>query len=117
MLRFVIRRLVVAIPILVISSALVFTVVHLTTNPVAGLRTNPRISPEDIARYRHTLGLDKSGPEQYRIWLVNFVKGNWGTSLFTGRGVSAEIREALANSLVLGIAGFTLSLLLGVVIG
>jgi peptide/nickel transport system permease protein len=117
MLRFVIRRLVVSIPILLLSSVLVFTVVHLTTNPVAGLRTNPRISAEDVARYRHTLGLDKSGPEQYRIWLLNFLRGNWGSSLFSGRAVSGEVREALANSLVLGLAGFSLSLALGVAIG
>jgi peptide/nickel transport system permease protein len=113
----VLHRLLVSVPILLVASVLVFTVIHLTTDPMAGLRTNPRVTAADVARYRHTLGLDRSGPEQYRIWLIHFLQGNWGSSLFSGRSVAADIREALANSLLLGVAGFLLSLLVGVAVG
>jgi peptide/nickel transport system permease protein len=117
MLRFILRRLLISIPLLLIASVLVFTVIHLTTDPVAGLRVNPRISAADMTRYRHDLGLDRSGPAQYFAWLGNFVRGNWGSSLFSGISVSKQIREALVNSMVLGITGFALALLLGVAIG
>jgi peptide/nickel transport system permease protein len=117
MLRFIFRRLLISIPLLVIASVLVFTVIHLTTDPVAGLRVNPRISAADMQRYRHDLGLDRSGPAQYFAWLGNFVRGNWGTSLFSNISVSSQIREALVNSMVLGITGWALALLLGVTIG
>src|SRR5437867_9803206 len=103
MLRYIIRRLLIAIPILLISSIMVFTVINLTTDPVAGLRTNPRITQEDQARYRHTLGLDKSPVQRYLVWLGNFVKGNWGESLFTQRAVSGDIKSAFGNSLQLGL--------------
>ncbi len=106
MLRFVLRRALFSIPLLLIASVLVFTVIHLTTDPVAGLRVNPRISPADMERYRHDLGLDRSGPQQYFAWLGNFVQGNWGTSLFSSISVSSQIREAIANSVVLGVTGF-----------
>ncbi len=117
MLRFVLRRLLVSIPLLIVASVLVFTVMHLTTDPVAGLRVNPRISAADMARYRHDLGLDRSGPAQYFAWLGNFVQGKWGHSLFSSISVSSTIREALGNSAVLGIAGFVLALAVGISIG
>jgi peptide/nickel transport system permease protein len=117
MLRFIVRRLLVSIPLLIVASVLVFTVLHLTTDPAAGLRVNPRISAADVERYRHDLGLDKSGPAQYFAWLGNFVRGQWGTSLFSSIPVAGQIREALVNSLFLGITGFAIALLVGVSVG
>src|SRR5262245_51116966 len=117
MLRFIIRRLLISIPLLVVASVLVFTVMHLTTDPAAGLRVNPRISAADMTRYRHDLGLDRSGPAQYFAWLGNFVRGKWGTSLFSGIAVSSQIREALVNSMVLGIVGWLIAVVFGVTIG
>lgn len=117
MLRFILRRLLISIPLLLVASVLVFTVMHLTTDPTAGLRVNPRISAADMARYRHDLGLDRSGPAQYFAWLGNFVRGNWGTSLFSGISVSSQIREALVNSMVLGITGWLIAVIFGIAIG
>jgi peptide/nickel transport system permease protein len=117
MLRFILRRLLISIPLLLVASVLVFTVLHLTIDPAAGVRVNPRISVADVQRYRHDLGLDRSGPAQYFAWLGNFVQGKWGHSLFSSTSVSGEIREALVNSMVLGVTGFTIALLLGVGIG
>src|SRR6266702_106962 len=117
MLRFTIRRLLISIPLLLVASVLVFTVIHLTIDPTAAVASNPRLSVQDIQHYRHDLGLDRSGPAQYFAWLGNFVRGNWGTSLFSGISVTSQIREALVNSMVLGVTGFTLALLLGVIIG
>jgi peptide/nickel transport system permease protein len=117
MLRFTVRRLLIAVPLLVVASVLVFTVLHLTTDPAAGLRVNPRVSAADVQRYRHDLGLDKSGPAQYLAWLGNFVRGRWGTSLFSNIAVSTQIREALVNSLFLGIIGFVIALVIGVSVG
>src|SRR6266498_4979188 len=106
MLRFIVRRLLVSI-----------TVLHLTTDPAAGIRANPRATAADVQRYRHDLGLDRSGPAQYFAWLGNFVQGKWGTSLFSSISVSSQIRDALGNSVVLGLTGFALALVLGVGIG
>src|SRR6266545_3254329 len=117
MLRFIVRRLLVSIPLLLVASVLIFTVLHLTTDPAAGIRANPRATAADVQRYRHDLGLDRSGPAQYFAWLGNFVRGRWGTSLFTSIRVSTQIREALANSLFLGLTGFAIALLIGVSVG
>jgi ABC-type dipeptide/oligopeptide/nickel transport system permease component len=117
MLRYAIRRLIFSIPVLLLSSVLVFAVVHATADPTALMRSNPRVSQADIARVRQQLGLDRSGPAQYVGWLSHFVRGDWGISLITGAPVGDDIRQALVNSAILGVAGILLSVVIGVAIG
>jgi peptide/nickel transport system permease protein len=117
MWQYAARRGLVSIPVLLLASIAVFLVVHATASPLGALRTNPRVSQEAIAKYKHDLGLDKSGFQQYTTWLGNFVRGRWGTSLITERSVAGDIREGLANTLTLGITSFVLSLIIGIAIG
>ena len=117
MFQYVVRRLIISIPIFLIASVLVFAVVRETASPLTALRTNPRVRAEDLQRYKEQVGLDKSGPEQYRIWLGDFVTGDWGKSLITKRPVWPEIRTALANTLVLGGVAVVFSVIVGVAIG
>jgi peptide/nickel transport system permease protein len=115
--RYILRRLIYAIPVLLISSVLVFVVVHATADPLGAARLNPRIRPEDIARVREALGLDRSGFQQYMTWLGHFLTGDWGTSLASNRPVAPDIRSALWNSAVLGVVATVVSLTIGVAIG
>jgi peptide/nickel transport system permease protein len=115
--QYVARRVLVSIPVLLIASIAVFAIVHLTTSPLGALKTNPRVSQEALRQYKHDLGLDKSGYQQYLSWLKNFARGDWGTSLITSRPVAPDIKEALVNTLTLGLIAFVVSLLLGVSIG
>jgi peptide/nickel transport system permease protein len=117
MLRYAIRRLLFSIPVLLVSSVLVFAVVHATADPTALMRSNPRVTQADIARVRQQLGLDRSGPAQYVGWLSHFVRGDWGSSLITGSPVGDDIRQALVASAILGVAGIFFSVLIGVAIG
>lgn len=117
MLKFALRRLIYSIPVLLIASILVFAVVHATVDPTAGISFNPRIRPEDIARYKRDLGLDKPAYQQYFVWLSHFVRGDWGKSVITQASVGPQIRQALGNTLELGLVATTFSLLIGVAIG
>jgi peptide/nickel transport system permease protein len=117
MVRYIIRRLIYSIPVLVIASILVFIVMRKAADPTAALRLNPRISAADVARLRHVLGLDQSGVGQYLTWAKNFVLGNWGISVVSQRSVFEQIRTALVNSAILGIVAITFSLIIGVAIG
>lgn len=115
--RYIIRRVVYSIPVLLIASIAVFAVIRATYSPTAAIALNPRATPETIQKFKEDLGLDKSATQQYWIWLKGFVRGDWGESLITNRAVFPDIKEAAANTLVLGLTGLALSLLLGVGIG
>lgn len=117
MLQYVLRRLLFSIPILIIASVFVFAAARASTSPLAALRSNPRISQQDIIEYKRTLGLDRPAHTQYLTWLGNFVQGKWGKSLVSQRPVFPDIREGLANTAVLAIIATTLSLAIGVGIG
>src|SRR5262245_37964293 len=117
MFRYIVRRLIIAVPMLLIASILVFFILRNTFDPLGGAALNPRIRPQDIERIRHDSGLDKSQPQQYWIWLKAFVRGDWGNSLLTRRPVYHDIQNALANTLVLGVIATVFSLLVGAGIG
>jgi peptide/nickel transport system permease protein len=117
MLRFMVRRLVIAIPVLILGTLIVFLAVRSTTDPVRAAMRNPHTTPADLAKYRHDLGLDKSWAQQYWIFLEKFFRGNFGNSLHSGAPVWPSLKEALVNSLVLGGIAFVIAITIGVAIG
>src|SRR5207244_4006249 len=104
MFRYIVRRVLVSIPVLLLASVIVFAVVRSTINPLAGCAINPHVSKADCIRLTHELGLDRPMHVQYLKWLGHFARGDWGTSLLSSRPVFPDIRSALANTLVLGLA-------------
>lgn len=117
MLRYIARRLLVAIPILFLLSVVVFAAARASASPDAALRLNPRTSPEAIQNIRSELGLEESNVTQYRKWLGNFVQGDLGDSLVKRRPVAPMLKDAIGNTLVLGLAGIGVALLIGITVG
>jgi peptide/nickel transport system permease protein len=117
MVRYTIRRVLFSIPVIVLASIVVFLVVRTTIDPFAGAAINPRVRPEDIDRIRALYGLDRPLVVQYWRWLEHFVRGDWGSSLLSNRPVFPDIRDALANTFVLGVTASAISIFVGIGIG
>ncbi len=117
MFRYILRRLIFSIPVLLVSSILVFTVIRANGDFLRSTQANPRADPRAIAAARKALGLDRSGYQQYVGWITHFVRGQWGRSLLSNRPVAKDIRDALWNTLVLGAVATVFSLIIGVGIG
>ena len=106
-ISYIIRRLLTAIPVLLIITSAVFGLMQtLPGGPLAAYENNPEIKAADIARLRHELGLDRPIYVQYWAWLTNFLRGDWGYSFKTKRPVLTEIWERFPNTLFL--TGFSL---------
>jgi len=103
MIRFVFRRVFWAVPVLLISSIIVFAAVRATTDPVKAAQRNPRTTAAALEKYKHDLGLDKSEPEQYWKWISHFALGDFGSSQHSNLPIWPGLRTALVNSLVLGL--------------
>ena len=118
MLRFVLRRLLWMIPTLLVITFLVFVAIRLGTDPVqAYTRLNPRATEETIQLYKDANGLNGSIVEQYFAWLGNFVTFNWGDSILGNRPVWPQLKNAMANTLVLGITATFIGVSVGLLIG
>src|SRR6266566_9732052 len=82
MLSFIIRRLLIAIPLVLLSTVLVFLLVANSGDPMADLKgRNPPVPPQVIQTREHQLGLDKPMPQRYWTWLTHFVRGDMGKSI------------------------------------
>jgi peptide/nickel transport system permease protein len=101
-LWFLARRVLQAIPLLLVVSGLVFLLIHAAPGgPLAIYLSNPNVRPEDIERLRRALGLDRPLWQQYWSWLAAFVQGDWGYSFSDGRPVASRIVERLPATLEL----------------
>ena len=107
--RLAARRLVEAVPLLLIVSAVAFTLLQLVPGgPLEVYLSNPGVRPEDLERLRRALGLDRPLTEQYVRWIAAFVRGDWGYSFSDGRPVLTRVAERLPASLELLGASFLL---------
>jgi len=96
---------------------LVFLLLHVAPGNPAELLLGPAASPSQIAAQRHALGLDRPLPEQYAAWLGRFVRGDWGTSIVTGRPVRLMLLEAWPATARLVVLSLLLSYALGIALG
>ncbi len=100
--RFLARRILQAIPLLLLISLLVFLLIHAAPGgPLAVYLSNPNVRPQDLERLRRALGLDRPLWQQYVSWLAAFARGDWGYSFSDGRPVAERIVERLPATLEL----------------
>jgi peptide/nickel transport system permease protein len=118
MTRYIIRRVIQALPLLLVISFTVFLLMNLIPGgPLAAYENNPDISPEDLARLKRELGLDAPIHMRYWKWLTSVALGDWGISEITRRPALVEITEKLPNTLYLSLTAFALALLISIPIG
>ncbi|MGW4729867.1 ABC transporter permease [Streptomyces shenzhenensis] len=115
MLRYVLRRLLASVPVVCVASFILFWAVRATFDPLAKLRQS--VDPAALRRETVRLGLDRSLPEQYLLWVKGFVQGDWGTSTRTGGAVLPMVGDALGTTVQLILWGVALSVVLALVIG
>ncbi|MBI4636547.1 MAG: ABC transporter permease [Candidatus Rokubacteria bacterium] len=117
MRRYLAKRLLVAIPSLLIASLIVFTLPRLIPGDVVVLMLEEKAYAKDIEELRAKLGLDRALPVQYLEWLGNAVRGDLGESLWTRRPVLEEIGRRLPITLELAFLATLLALLIAVPVG
>ncbi len=117
MLKYLIKRLLLAIPVLLVTAILVFSALHLAGGDPVNLIAGPTAPKETRDAIRVRLGLDKPLPVQFAIYMGNILKGDLGNSIFTRREVSEMIVEKLPITAELGLAAFTLAYILAIPIG
>ena len=118
MTRYVVRRILIAIPVLVGISMVLFAVLALAPgDPFAELATNSNVPPEVAQRLRAEFGLDDPVPVRYVRWFTAMLRGEWGYSFQSRMSVGRLILQRLPVSLwVLGSA-YLLALLVAVPVG
>jgi peptide/nickel transport system permease protein len=117
MRRLVLRRVVWSVPSLVIVSALTFVLAALTPGDAARVVLGTNTDPAAYERIRDQLGLDQPLVTQYVDWVAHALRGDLGSSIFTGEPVTAIIGSRLGVTLTLILGATLVAAVLGVGIG
>ena len=118
MLKYIARRLIIAIPELLIISFMVFMIMEAAPGDFLDqYKLDPSMSKETLEAMRKELGLDQHPLVRYFKWLSGAVRGNFGYSFYYRRPVSKLIWERVAATLTLSLTSLTGSWILGVALG
>ena len=117
MTTYILRRLVQTIPVLFLSSVLVFALIRFIPGDPAMLIAGPDALPEQITAVRARLGLDRPIWVQYLIWISQILRGDLGVSVLNGFPVAEMIKLKFAATLELTLGGMLVALLISVPLG
>ena len=115
--RYVLRRMLLAVPVLIGASFLIFAMVYaLPGDPIRALGGDRPLSPAVVAQLRDQYNLDDSLPVQYAKYVANLVQGDLGTD-FRGRAVADTIAQRLPVTAKLALVAVLLEAVIGIVAG
>src|SRR5712692_6059777 len=114
MYKYVLRRLLLAVPVLLLSSLIVFGLMRVMPGDalIALMGESGNVGQKELAKLRKDLGLDKPYHEQYLLWVWQMVTLNPGDSIFTNEPIPVALKKAIPVTLELA----TLAMILGLVI-
>jgi peptide/nickel transport system permease protein len=118
MTAYLIRRTLIALPVLLVISAMIFAILALAPgDPLAEFATDPAMSAEVRDNIRNSLGLDQPLPVRYLRWLLAFVQGDMGYSFASGSPVNALLGQRLSATLAVVGTAYLISIALAIPLG
>ncbi len=118
MLRFIARRLAIALGLLLVLSVLMYWLLDIALDPLDDLRTSPALNRDELIAIRvNQLHLDLPWYQRYWMWLTSFVRGDFGMAWRTGQHVNDLLGGAALTSIQLVFAATVIALILGVTVG
>jgi peptide/nickel transport system permease protein len=115
--RYILGRLISAIPVLLGITVIVFLIMALIPGDPATAILGSYATPENVEKLNRDLGLDKPLVAQYFIWLGNMLQGDFGTSFSLNRPVIDEVLERFNGTLILAGTSFVICSVLGIMAG
>jgi peptide/nickel transport system permease protein len=117
MARYLIRRLLLTIPVILGVATLVFALIHLVPGDPAQAMLGEAAPQAEVLKLRHALGLDQPLLTQYRTYMTGLARGNLGTSFRYNGPVTAQIRDRFPNTATLAVAAMLFAILFAIPLG
>ena len=115
--RYLLRRLLLLVPVLLGVSVVVFLVLHLSPGDPAEIMLGSQASQADVTRLRADLGLDEPLPLQYARWMAHVLQGDLGRSIRLRQPVLGEVLIRFRATLILTTTALFLSTVCGIALG
>lgn len=117
MIAYILRRLVLLVPVILVVGVVVFALVHLTPGDPAAVILGDKATPEQVEQLRDQLGLNDPLPVQFFEWFGGVLRFDFGESIFLGMSVQDALLERVQPTLLLTLYALTVQILIGVPAG
>lgn len=117
MFNYFIRRLLTAIPVMLVVALSVFLLLRLAPGDPATIIAGDMANPEQVANIRRAMGLDQPILSQFLLWIGNLLHGDFGTSLISQTAVTSMITQRLEPTASLAVAAILITVLIAVPLG
>ncbi|MBB4301423.1 peptide/nickel transport system permease protein [Rhodobium orientis] len=117
MLRYMVRRILATIPVMVVVAIFVFSLLYFAPGDPAAIIAGDQATAEDIALIRESLGLDRPFLVRFGEWSWNILNGDLGTSIFTGLPITHLIAQRIEPTLSLTVLTLVFAILVAVPLG
>ncbi len=117
MLKYILKRVLNAIPLIIIITVIVFTLIQLAPYDAVDSITTPSMSPSQIEAMKEAYGLDKPEAVQYFYWLKNVLQGDFGNSITSGNSISESLITRIPNTIALVLPAIIISIIIAVTLG
>ena len=119
MYKYVLRRVLLVVPVLVLSSLVVFGLLRVMPGDAltALMAESGNVSPRELQKLRKDLGLDRPYHEQYLLWIWQLVTFNPGYSIFTGDAISVSLKKSIPVTIELAALAMAFGLLIAIPVG
>ncbi|MGE8203254.1 ABC transporter permease [Heyndrickxia sp. NPDC080065] len=117
MLKYIFKRILQAIPLLIIISIICFGLIQLAPYDAVDTMTTPNMSEKTVELIKARYGLDKPAYVQYFYWVKGILSGEWGYSIVTHESISKDLSARIPNTIMLVLPAYILALILSIILG
>jgi peptide/nickel transport system permease protein len=114
---YILRRVLLFIPVLIGLSVITFAISHMVPGDPVGLAAGPGATPAQLDTLRRAYGMDRPFPIQYSLYMLNVLHGDLGRSMMSGHSVLDDLRIFFPNTLELVIIAMLIALVVGIPLG
>lgn len=117
MTTYIIRRLLLMVPTLLLATLFVFTIMRLIPGDPASVQLGDQATLAEVRALKEQLGLDRPLATQYFVWLGDIATGHFGRSFISKRSVLSDVKDRLPVSIEVGVMAIALSLCIALPLG
>ena len=117
MAKYIVKRILTAIPLIIVITILCFSLMHLAPYDAIDAMTTPKMSPEMVQMIREKYGYDQPVYVQYIRWLEGILNGNFGYSIVTKTNIFDELAIRIPNTIKLVLPSYLTAYVIAIVLG
>lgn len=117
MLKYLVKRLLQAVPLLILITMLCFTLINLAPYDAMDAKVTDKMTPAQIEKMREEMGLNDPIPVQYLRWVKGLLQGDLGQSLISRTNIATDLKEKIPNTIKLVLPAYVTAFLLAIALG